>query len=140
MSPVQTGAPPVEDAPSPTGSLQPARHRGARPAKQVGDGRVGILAVFVFLALFGPLLIDGDPKAKVGEVFEPPSREFPLGTDGGGPSMLSLLVAGARVSLLDRLLRGGDLGAHRRDGRHALRVLRREDGHGSRCGSPTTSS
>src|SRR5678815_3547397 len=29
-----------------------------------------------------------------------PSREFPLGTDGGGASMVSMLIAGARVSLL----------------------------------------
>ena len=56
--------------------------------------------MFVFLALAGPLLIDGDPKAKVGAVFEPPSREFKLGTDGGGASMTALLVSGARVSLL----------------------------------------
>ena len=33
-------------------------------------------------------------------MFEPPSREFPLGTDGGGANMLDLLIAGARVSLL----------------------------------------
>ena len=33
-------------------------------------------------------------------MFEPPSREFWLGTDGGGADMLDLLIAGARVSLL----------------------------------------
>ena len=100
MSPVQTGAPAVEDAPSPTRSLDlrslaspVLRNRSAMVA-------VGVLAFFVFLAIAGPLLIDGDPKAKVGAVFEPPSREFPLGTDGGGASMVALLIAGARVSLL----------------------------------------
>ena len=100
MSPVQTGAPAVEDAPSPTRSLDlrslaspVLRNRSAMVA-------VGVLAFFVFLALAGPLLIEGDPKAKVGDVFEPPSREFPLGTDGGGASMVALLIAGARVSLL----------------------------------------
>jgi peptide/nickel transport system permease protein len=61
---------------------------------------VGVLSLFVFLALFGPLIVGDDPKAKVGDVFEPPSREFPLGTDGGGANMLDLLIAGARVSLL----------------------------------------
>jgi peptide/nickel transport system permease protein len=61
---------------------------------------VGVLAFFVFLALFGPLIIGDDPKAKVGDVFEPPSREFPLGTDGGGANMVDLLIAGARISLL----------------------------------------
>ena len=61
---------------------------------------LGVLGFFVFLALAGPLLVGSDPKAKVGAVFEPPSREFLLGTDGGGASMVALLVAGARVSLL----------------------------------------
>jgi peptide/nickel transport system permease protein len=100
VSPVQTGAPPVEDAPSPTRSLKwraivapVLRNKSAMVA-------VCMLAFFVFLAIFGDLLIEGDPKAKVGEVFEPPSREFPLGTDGGGASMVDLLIAGTRVSLL----------------------------------------
>ena len=99
MSPVQTGAPPAEDAPA-TRSL---RWRAvAAPVLQNKSALVALamLAFFVFLAVFGDLLIAGDPKAKVGDVFEPPSREFWLGTDGGGASMLSLLIAGARVSLL----------------------------------------
>jgi peptide/nickel transport system permease protein len=61
---------------------------------------VGIVALFVVTALVGPLFIDGDPKAKVGGVFEHPSWDHILGTDGGGADMVSLLVAGARVSLL----------------------------------------
>jgi peptide/nickel transport system permease protein len=101
MSPVQTGAPQhVEEAPSPTRSL---RWRAlVAPVLQNKSAlvAVGILAFFVFLALAGPMLIADNPQAKVGEVFEPPSREFPLGTDGGGANMVDLLVAGARVSLL----------------------------------------
>ena len=100
MTPVQTGAPHVEDAPSPTRSLKwravvapVLRNKSAMVA-------VALLAVFVFLGIFCPLLIADDPKAKVGDVFEPPSQEFWLGTDGGGASMVDLLVAGARVSLL----------------------------------------
>jgi peptide/nickel transport system permease protein len=99
MSPVQTGAPPAEDAPA-TRSLalralvSPVlRNRSALVA-------LAILAFFVFLAVAAPLLIDGDPKAQVGEVFEPPSREFPLGTDGGGANMVSMLIAGAQISLV----------------------------------------
>jgi peptide/nickel transport system permease protein len=61
---------------------------------------LGVLGFFIFLAVAAPVLIEGDPKAKVGPVFAPPSREFPLGTDGGGASMVSMLIAGARVSLL----------------------------------------
>lgn len=99
MSPVQTGAPPADAAP-PTRSL--ALRALASPILRNRSAIValGVLAFFVFLAVAGPLLIDGEPKAQVGEVFEPPGREFPLGTDGGGSSMVSMLVAGARVSLL----------------------------------------
>ncbi len=99
MSPVQTGAPPAEDAPA-TRSL--ALRALASPILRNRTALVAlaVLAFFVFLAVAGPLLIDGDPKAQVGEVFEPPSREFPLGTDGGGASMVSMLIAGARISLV----------------------------------------
>jgi peptide/nickel transport system permease protein len=96
---VQTGAPPVEEAPA-TRSL--ALRALASPILRNRSALVAlvVLAFFVFLALAGPLLVDGDPKAQVGEVFEPPSREFPLGTDGGGANMVSMLIAGARISLL----------------------------------------
>jgi peptide/nickel transport system permease protein len=100
VSPVQTGAPPIEEAPSPTRSL--ALRALASPILRSTQTLIalGVLGFFVFLAIFGQVLLEGDPKAKVGEVFEPPSREFWLGTDGGGASMVDLLVAGARVSLL----------------------------------------
>jgi peptide/nickel transport system permease protein len=61
---------------------------------------LGILGLFVALALLGPLLFDGDPKAKVGPVFAHPSWHHLLGLDGGGADMVKLLVQGARVSLL----------------------------------------
>jgi peptide/nickel transport system permease protein len=100
VSPVQTGAPTVEAAPSPTRSL--GLRALASPVVRNRQALValGVLGFFVFLAIAGPLLVEGDPKAQVGEVFEPPSSEFPLGTDGGGASMVSMLVSGARVSLL----------------------------------------
>jgi peptide/nickel transport system permease protein len=61
---------------------------------------LGVLGLFVLVALFGPLFISGDAKEKVGAVFEAPSWRHLLGTDGGGADMLNLLVSGARVSLL----------------------------------------
>jgi len=61
---------------------------------------LGILGLFVAVALLGPLLLGGDPKAKVGPVFARPSWHHPLGLDGGGADMVKLLVEGARVSLL----------------------------------------
>ena len=61
---------------------------------------LAIIAAFVLIAVIGPLFIQGDPQAKVGPVFAPPSWKWPLGTDGGGANMVSLMIAGARVSLL----------------------------------------
>ena len=86
MSPVQTGAPPAEEAPA-TRSL--ALRALASPILRNRTALVAlaVLAFFVFLAIAGPLLVGDDPKEQVGEVFEPPSREFPLGTDGGGANM-----------------------------------------------------
>jgi peptide/nickel transport system permease protein len=59
--------------------------------------------VFVLLALTAPLLFSPDElrvTEATGGVLEPPSREFPLGTDESGRSVLALVVWGARVSLL----------------------------------------
>jgi peptide/nickel transport system permease protein len=58
-----------------------------------------VLALFVLVALLSPVLAD-NPREQVGPVFETPSGARPLGTDGGGADMVSLLVAGARVSLI----------------------------------------
>jgi peptide/nickel transport system permease protein len=60
---------------------------------------MAILALFLFVALFGSFLEPYDPTAKTGAVFEPPSSAHWLGTDDGGSDMLSLLIAGAKVSL-----------------------------------------
>ena len=60
---------------------------------------LGVLAFFVFLALFGSLLEPYDPTAKTGAVYEAPSSAHWLGTDDGGGDMLSVLIAGTRVSL-----------------------------------------
>ena len=100
MSPVQTGAPHAEEAPSPTRSLRWRAIAAPVLRNKSAMVAVGILAVFVFLAIFSPLIVGDDPKAKVGPVFAPPSKEWPLGTDGGGANMLDLLIAGARISLL----------------------------------------
>ena len=99
MSPVQPGVS-TPEAPPPTPSLAIRALASPVLRNKTALVAVGVLGFFVFLAVAGPLLIDGDPKAQVGAVFEPPSREFPLGTDGGGASMVSMLIAGARVSLL----------------------------------------
>jgi peptide/nickel transport system permease protein len=61
---------------------------------------LAIIGFFVLVALLSPFLLTGDPKEKVGPIFQPPSASHPIGLDGGGADMVRLLIAGTRVSLL----------------------------------------
>lgn len=69
------------------------------------------LLVIVFAILFaalGPLLGTGDPeKIDPLAVFASPSREYPMGTDYLGRSVLARLAVGMRVSLTIALLSAG---------------------------------
>jgi peptide/nickel transport system permease protein len=70
--------------------------------------RVGItiVAIYVLVAVFAPLIA---PYAPTDGSFEPltePSGAHPLGTNVGGQDILSQLIYGARVSLLVGLLGG----------------------------------
>ncbi len=69
----------------------------SRPQATIG-GVVLLLAILV--AIFAPLLAPYGPREKVGPPFAPPSREHWLGLDDGGVDMLSLIIYGARVSLI----------------------------------------
>ena len=63
--------------------------------------------IFVFVAIFAPLLADrsGLDVTKVdGPSLAPPSWEYPLGTDDLGRSVLTLVIWGTRISLLVGLL------------------------------------
>ena len=84
------------------------------PAAMAG---LGIIVFFVVVAIFAPWLEPYDPTAKTGPVYAPPSGAHWLGTDDGGGDMLSLLIAGSRVSLgvgflaaLVAMLIGGTVG------------------------------
>ncbi|HSE81236.1 MAG TPA: ABC transporter permease [Gaiellaceae bacterium] len=68
-----------------------------RPSMIVG---LTVLTLFILVAIFAPLLEPYDPRAKTGDVYEPPSSAHWLGTDDGGADMLSLVIAGSRVSLI----------------------------------------
>ena len=61
-----------------------------------------VLAAFALIALLAPLIAPAEglevTKA-TGGVLEPPSLEYPLGTDDKGRSVLTLLIWGARISL-----------------------------------------
>jgi len=71
--------------------------------QRAGIAGLVILVAFVLIALAAPLLLSPDElrvTEATGGVLEPPSPEFPLGTDESGRSVLALVVWGARVSLL----------------------------------------
>lgn len=60
---------------------------------------LGILVFFVLVALFGPLLVGGDPAATSNDTLQAPSAEHWLGTTQTGQDVFRQLVFGARVSL-----------------------------------------
>ena len=64
---------------------------------------LGILIFFGAVAIASPLLVseaDLDPALATGPLHAPPQAGYPLGTDNFGRSVLDLLIAGARVSLV----------------------------------------
>lgn len=76
--------------------------RSFRKSKMGMAGLV-ILVFFIALALLAPLIANADglrATKATGAPIEPPSAEFPLGTDDLGRSVLTLTIWGARISLL----------------------------------------
>jgi peptide/nickel transport system permease protein len=71
--------------------------------------RVGLimLAIFVLVAIFAPLLAPYDPTASVFARRADPSAQHWLGTTAAGEDVLSQLIFGARVSVLVGLAAGG---------------------------------
>ena len=68
---------------------------------------LGILVLFILVAIFAPLLAHPDTievTKATGGVLEPPSREYWLGTDDAGRSVLNLCIWGTRISLFVGLL------------------------------------
>jgi peptide/nickel transport system permease protein len=65
---------------------------------------VAIVAFFSLIAIFAPLLEPYSVHAQSGAVFASPSSAHPLGLDDGGVDVVSLLIAGARVSMLVAVL------------------------------------
>jgi peptide/nickel transport system permease protein len=75
--------------------------------QRAGMAGLVVLLVFVALALLAPVIFDSatlDVTRAPGQPLQHPSTAFPLGTDESGRSVLTLLVFGARVSLLVGLL------------------------------------
>jgi peptide/nickel transport system permease protein len=105
MSTIASG-PGAAGAPGDPGDLPQARRRRggvvwsilrSRPQASIA---LSILLLTVLMAVFAPLIAPYGPREKVGPPFAPPSSEFPLGLDDGGIDMLSLIIYGARVSLI----------------------------------------
>lgn len=70
-----------------------------RVGRRLGLIGAGLLAVITLMAIFAPLLAGNGPNELNGAPFQPPSPEFPLGTDDVGHDLFSQLLHGARVSL-----------------------------------------
>ena len=71
-------------------------------------GFLGFLIVifFVLLAFVGPRYVPLDTKTKVDQIYVPPSREHPLGTDHQGRDIWSYIVHGGRDILYVAFLTG----------------------------------
>jgi ABC-type dipeptide/oligopeptide/nickel transport system permease subunit len=93
-----------------TGDITPPRLRRPlatvwRIVRRQPRATVGVLIIvfFVAVAVLAPWLAPYGVTEKVGPVFAPPSRAHPLGLDDAGVDMLSLMMWGARVSLVQNL-------------------------------------
>lgn len=59
-----------------------------------------VIAFFVLMAVFGPLLVTTDPSAMTQAVLAPPSSLHPLGTTQSGQDIFAQLVDGSRPTLI----------------------------------------
>jgi peptide/nickel transport system permease protein len=69
----------------------------SRPGAAVG---LAIILAFVLIAVLAPYIAPYGEHERVGEAYEAPSSEHWLGTDDVGEDMLTLMMYGARVSLI----------------------------------------
>jgi peptide/nickel transport system permease protein len=86
----------VPEAPSPRrGTVR--RILRERPSAIVG---LAVVAFFILVAIFGPMLSPYGVHEKIGAPYTAPSLSHPFGLDDAGMDMLTLLMQGARVSLV----------------------------------------
>ncbi|HLI01593.1 MAG TPA: ABC transporter permease [Acidimicrobiales bacterium] len=88
----------AEPAPSSKGRRSSGMWRGLRSPKIV-VGLV-IVAIFVLVAIFGPLFVSQNPSAMTTAVLAPPSGHHLLGTTQTGQDIFAQLIIGTRVSML----------------------------------------
>jgi len=65
-----------------------------------GRAGVGVIGLFVFLAIFGNLIAPHDPDASSLDILARPSTDHWLGTTEQGSDVFSQLLVGARVSIV----------------------------------------
>lgn len=69
-------------------------------SNNLGIFGLGILIVFLFIALAAPLLAPFDPSERIGTPFMKPGGKFLLGTNDVGQDIYSEIIYGTRISLL----------------------------------------
>jgi peptide/nickel transport system permease protein len=92
----------ISDAAAPDAPLPEARGflRQVLKERKAATFGLGLLVVFTVLAIIGPHITPYPVRIQTCPVFAPPSSRHLLGCDDGGIDMLSLLIAGARVSMV----------------------------------------
>ena len=111
LAPPAGAPPPPDEVPTSPRRIAWARRRrsmarvvGLFRRNKMGMAGLIILALFVLVAVFAPLIADRealDPTCPcTGDPLQPPSLEFPFGTDDLGRSVFALTVWGSRISLM----------------------------------------
>jgi peptide/nickel transport system permease protein len=111
LSPPAGAPPPPDEVPTSPRRIAWARRRRSLAGvvriyrrNKMGMAGLIILALFVLVAVFAPLIADRealDPTCPcTGDPLQPPSLEFPFGTDDLGRSVFALTVWGSRISLM----------------------------------------
>ncbi|WP_020576008.1 ABC transporter permease [Actinopolymorpha alba] len=111
-TPIGQVAKPIDSEPAP-GDVAAAVRRSRLPSWVVilwanRKSRIGLimLGLFIFVAVFAPLLATHDPKVTDFAQSLPPGGAHPLGTTASGQDILSQLVYGARTSIVVGLVAG----------------------------------
>ncbi|HEX7463566.1 MAG TPA: ABC transporter permease [Actinomycetota bacterium] len=92
---METKLPAAEATPARRGTVRSVLRE--RPSAIVG---LAVVVFFILVAIFGPMLSPYGVHEKIGTPFTPPSLSHPLGLDDAGIDMVTLLMQGARVSLV----------------------------------------
>jgi peptide/nickel transport system permease protein len=80
-------------------ATRPRRRRGGFFSAPSGWISVGVLGLFVLMAVFGPMLVDR-PSGLGTDILQPPSLQHWFGTDDLGQDVFAQVVWGSRVSLI----------------------------------------